>query len=404
MATIINPETHWQGSPTPPPVPDYGTLVLYGWSGTTTTLSNVTGGTVSITDDSQFVETIRMSADPTPVLPVSITITGSDVNDPGGWEITAYDAEQTELWMDGFMLGESIKITAENTPFTITFDVTALTEIIIDKTTTTTRTLASQAEFDTLSTSGEGSWVLTNVPGQAVKEFTIGQLITSIPDNFLNACRNLTTVSLTNATNLTSIGNAFLMQDSSLTTLSAIPNSVQTIGGGFLHYCSAFNAPLSLPSGLTTINMYFLADCPSFNQPVVLPSGVTSIDSYFMVGDFSFNQPITLPTGNFSVGLYFLSRCRAFNQPITLPAGMSFAKDSNAFMYRCDSMISTITILTSDAPKGKANTDYVLAAYQDSAPCYTVGIPLSGPYAQNWKTLFPNASGTGKYRNLRVVS
>ena len=266
--------------PTPPVVPDYGTVTLYGYISVPYSVSNVVGGTVTIESEDDLDMIFDGSG---AISPINIEVSGHRATTPFSWTVTAYDADLNEIWVDPEMLAIALTISPSVlVDFDMTFDLT-LREERVDKTTTSTRTLASASEFASLVSDGQGYTLGGTVLTAVVKEVSIGTLITSTPDYFLADFESLDNIDMSNANSLTTIGHRFL-GDTPINVPIIIPEGVTSIGGDFLSDCFSFNSNISLPSTLTSIGATFLHQCSAFSKPVVLPSGLTSIGKGFMYG------------------------------------------------------------------------------------------------------------------------
>lgn len=171
----------------------------------------------------------------------------------------------------------------------------------------------------------------------------------------------------------------------------------------FLFQASRFNQQITIPEGVTGKNclQQFLGYCTSFNQHITIPEGVSGDGCLenFLTSCTSFNQPINIPiniTGERCLQS-FLNNCTSFNQPITIPDGISGYNCFNAFLYGCDEMVSPITI--NDA-SGLEGSNEILATSLNSAPMYTIGIPIVGTAAAAFRAKFPNQATT-PFRNLK---
>lgn len=187
-------------------------------------------------------------------------------------------------------------------------------------------------------------------PRDAIVGFEFGNLVTSVPNNFLAVCPNITSVDFTYATSLTSIGDNFL-QSANYNGNLTLPASLTTIGNGFLSYDSAFNSAVTLPEGLLSIGNNFLLGCISFNQPLSLPSGLTSFGS--------------------------------------------------GFLSNCNSMTSTVNFGTLSATIAEASNSS-LSTTNSNAACYTTGISIATATIgtiTGWLDKFPNRSSS-PYRKL----
>lgn len=358
----LGTEQVYGGSPVPSD-PEYGEVTLYGYTVSDTVIDNVSGGTVTVNNEDALKRMLE-----TTTLPITITVSGDDVTDPFSWTI---ETSNPGVYIDTMMFNEAILLNPNNTPFEMSFTVESIGGTSIDKTTTTTRTLTSVAEFNQLVTSGtfEEGRVLGGVPIGAVKEVKVGTSITSIPNNFLRYASALDNFAFATQNSVTSIGTNFLQRagfDSQIPSI-VIPDGV-ALGTNFL--TSAKIGSLTLPSDLTAIPNNFLEGAILTNAPT-LPNTLTTIGNFFMSGCV-FNQPLTLPPNLTSVGVYFLSEC--------------------------SSMTSTINLGSLDATVF-ATSNYTCASSNRTAASYTTGITIKGTYRSAFMSRFPNRTSS-PYRKL----
>lgn len=213
-----------------------------------------------------------------------------------------------------------------------------------------------------------------------------------IPRQFLSYCSSFNQpINLTGKTTLPEYFLYYCQQFNQPLDTS----SVTTIEDSALRYITAFNYPLDF-SNVTTIGSEVLYACSAFNQPLDLRK-VTTIGASFLGTSSSFNSPIQLQALQ-SVGVYFLYSCSSFNQPITVPATLN--RMGTYFMHRCDSMTSAITC---NCPGTVVPIDdYTLSTFSTSAPIYSTGATLTGPYASAWKSKLPDRNSS-PYRKLKVA-
>lgn len=333
----------YSSSPGPTPTgPDYGTVVLYGYTQIPNSISNVSGGTISIDDDEGFVEVFEL--DEYAVLPYQVTIQGEMPSDDYVeiYSVEVYDDNYQWYQVDPGVLGSVCTIVPDESPFTMTFTIDSLQKVVIDTSTTTTRTLVSANEFNQLASDGPQGFVLGSVPVGAVKEVVGGRLITSTPYTFLCGANNLDSLDLSYCTNLTTINDYFLYDSESFNGSITLPSGVTTIGERFLSGCLTFDQDIILPNSVTTIGAGFLMDCVALNHSVVLSNSITSIGFGFMDGCESFNQDISLPSGLLSISNDFMNNCHAFDKPITLPPTLTSI--GNKFLLFCTSFNRPLTL------------------------------------------------------------
>ena len=111
-----------------------------------------------------------------------------------------------------------------------------------------------------------------------ITSITIPDSVTTIGSRVFYSCSNLTTVTISENSQLTSIGSSAFEGCSSLTSIY-IPNSVTTIGSRAFYSCSNLTTvTISENSQLTTIGSYAFSGCSSLTS-IYIPDSVTTIGS-----------------------------------------------------------------------------------------------------------------------------
>ena len=227
-----------------------------------------------------------------------------------------------------------------------------------------------------------------------------GLNVTTIGDNFCRSMSNLEVLRL--PTTLTSVGWGFMCWCSKFNQ-PIDATGFTSIGESFLWGCESLNSPVTLPSGMTSIPESFLATCRAFNQPLTIPSTVTVIGKSFLEMCDSFNQPLVIPNGVTEIGTHFMNDCYAFNQDITFPSSITLV--TGEIMLCCNNMTSSIICNVSTSiftAYGGGNS--FATTTSSTEPCYVTGITLSGPYASDWKSYFPDKASAPYYRKLIIAS
>jgi len=276
---------------------------------------------------------------------------------------------------------------------------TSTTPITIDKTTTTTRVIQSASEFSKLRpvTIDDVSCILDDAtPTAAIKECKVGSTPTSLPDDFLKEAENFTTLDLTDATSLTSLGTRVLNGCTSFNAPLVIPDTVTSIGVDFMKNCSAFNSTITLSSGVATIPIRFMNGCTSFNKPLAIPEGVTAISSDSFTNMSSFNSAFSLPSTLQTIALRSFNGWTAFNQNVTLP--QSLTSVGTYFFKGLRNMTGTLNIGSLPATIFATN-NYTLSASNNTGAAYTTGITIKGATRAEFLSRFPNRSSS-PYRRL----
>ena len=110
-----------------------------------------------------------------------------------------------------------------------------------------------------------------------ITSINIPNSVTTIGDLAFAGCSNLTTVTISENSQLTTIGDYAFYYCSSLTSIY-IPNSVTTIGDLAFSFCSNLTiVTISENSQLTSIGSYAFADCSSLTS-IYIPNSVVTIN------------------------------------------------------------------------------------------------------------------------------
>ena len=168
---------------------------------------------------------------------------------------------------------------------------------------------------------------------------------------------------------------------------------------GFLSNSQIESIDFTYASSLTTIGHGFMTDIRSLLYPVVLPNTVTSIGNNFLLSG-SINQSISIPNSVTSIGSSFMASCTAFNQPFSLPSSLvSLGTD---FMFDCGNMTSTINLQNIPANVAMVSSRSFATSFTNS-PAYVTGIHITGTYASDWSSRFPNVDNHAPYRKIVIV-
>ena len=185
----------------------------------------------------------------------------------------------------------------------------------------TTMTIGNHVE-----TIGEGAFCSNS----SLTSLIIGSSVINIGDIAFEGCYGLTSITIPNS--VTTIGDKAFSQCFNLTSLT-IPNSVTTIGNEAFAKCSEI-ASVNIGNSVTTIGDYAFFLCSSITS-VTIPSSVTSI------GEGAFRDCInltsfTIPSSVKSIGECVLAWC---------PSLTSIIVDENNDVYdsreNCNAIIET---------------------------------------------------------------
>ena len=180
------------------------------------------------------------------------------------------------------------------------------------------------------------STTIGDIFGSQVKEYIIGNNVTSIGSSAFSGCSGLTSVTIPNS--VTSIGISAFSGCSSLTSVT-IPNSVTNIGGYAFSGCSGLTS-VTIPNSVTSIGSYTFCRCSGLTS-VTIPNSVTSI------GDDAFRgcsglTSVTIPNSVTSIGKTAFHYCTGLTS-VTIPNSVT-SIGYGAF-FGC----SSLTSITCDA-------------------------------------------------------
>ena len=144
-----------------------------------------------------------------------------------------------------------------------------------------------------------------------VTSITIPNSVTSIGNHAFYECKDLTSVTFENDSQLTSIGRAAFYHCSSLTSV-IIPNSVTSIGNQAFYLCDHLTSvTFENDSQLTSIGDYAFYQCSSLTS-VIIPNSVTSIGrcAFYYAFDICYDlTSITIGSGVTSIGEFAFCHC-----------------------------------------------------------------------------------------------
>ena len=168
-------------------------------------------------------------------------------------------------------------------------------------------------------------------------------LVTTIGDDFLSCCEQITSLDFSGLNNVTTIGDDFLYCCAQITSLDLSGlNSVTTIGDSFLRNCSKITSlDLYGLSSVTSIGNDFLSECSEIiSLDLSGLSSVTSIGNYFFSGC---SQITSLDLSGLSsvttIGNGFLYSCQQISS-LDLSGLSSVTTIGNCFLTYCKQITS----------------------------------------------------------------
>ena len=195
---------------------------------------------------------------------------------------------------------------------------------------------------------------IKNIFGNQVKEYIIGDEVTSIGDYAFSGRSGLTSVTIPNS--VTSIGNYAFQECTGLTSITipngvtsignyafedcwgltsiTIPNSVTSIGHMTFFRCSGLTS-VTIPNSVTSIGTSAFRSCSSLTS-ITIPNSVTSIGENAFYGCSGITS-VTIPNSVTSIGDYAFSWC----------SGLTFVTIPNSVTSIGDGAFSGCSDLTS---------------------------------------------------------
>lgn len=239
------------------PIPVYGKIEYHSWTSSASAEFS-DGCTIDNIDERVFFKYLS-SLDDGSGTGSSPTSAGFNYNG-NGW-VCDYDQETV-------ILPEEMET---KTGITVTVDGSWASFMVEKQTTVDTNSplnswyLSSNAGLDSFANSMNSSSYYINdgliIPSGAIVSFQCGTSVTSLPGYFMYMIPNLTTVDLSHANNLTTIGESVFASCYNLTSFADLPSSITTIGVNFMSGNTSFNQPIVLPSSLTSLGSGFLNGC-----------------------------------------------------------------------------------------------------------------------------------------------
>ena len=130
--------------------------------------------------------------------------------------------------------------------------------------------------------------------------------------------RSVTSISSSDLSGVTSIGNSAFRECTSLQTIS-IPSNITQIKDYAFYDCTALTRTITIPDSVTSIGTYAFYYCRNVSKFIF--SGNTTITS---IGNYTFYYcqgltEITIPSTVTSLGTYAFSGCRSVTGTVTIP-------------------------------------------------------------------------------------
>ena len=172
-----------------------------------------------------------------------------------------------------------------------------------------------------LSKTYSDSSSLKDVFGKQVKQYTIGDDVTSIGEYAFENCDSL--VSITIGSSVMGIGRHAFYGCSSLTSVT-IPNSVTSIGESAFRYCSSLTS-VTIPNSVTSIGGLAFFGCSSLTS-VTISNSVTSIGESAFSGCSSLTS-VTISNSVTSIGESTFSGCSSMTS-VTIPNSVTSIGES----------------------------------------------------------------------------
>ncbi len=173
---------------------------------------------------------------------------------------------------------------------------------------------------------------LKNIFGEYVKEYDLGNDVTSIGNYAFQKCSGLTSVNIPNS--VKSIGEYAFYNCSGLIVIT-IPNSVKSIGEYAFAQCSSLTS-ISIPNSVTSIGGCAFSGCSSLTS-ITIPNSVTSIE-YSTFSGCSDLKYVTIPNSVTSIGHHTFQNCSGITS-VTIPDNVTSIGSSAFYGTRLKTLI-----------------------------------------------------------------
>ncbi len=157
-----------------------------------------------------------------------------------------------------------------------------------------------------------------------------GKPVVAIGNNAFNSSTNLTSLTLTNATNIKIIGGSAFEECTGFTGSLKIPDSVTAIYSFAFRNCTGFIGSLIIPSSVTIIEHGAFYNCTSFTGNLTIPDLVTTIGTSAFSGCTGFTGNLTIGSSVEVIGDGAFYGCSGFTGNLIIPDSVIII-ESNAF-------------------------------------------------------------------------
>ena len=192
---------------------------------------------------------------------------------------------------------------------------------------------------------------IKDIFGIQVKEYVLGEDVTSIGDGAFCYCTNLTSVHMTD--NVTSIGKQAFSYCNELTSINMSDNLTSI--GEFAFYNCYHLASITIPSGVTNIDQWTFEGCAEIKKVEIYSSAILSKEyqqSYSLANFFGSQvEEYVLGEDVTSLGKYVFSGCTKMTS-INIPINLTNIGEGAFYCCYCLSSInipSTVTYIGKDA-------------------------------------------------------
>ncbi len=202
--------------------------------------------------------------------------------------------------------------------------------------------------------------------GEQVKEYILGNSVTSIGERAFIFSRNLMSVTISDS--VTSIGDMAFCNCSSLTSVT-IPNSVESIGFTAFNGCSSLTS-VKIGSGVTSMGNLAFWDCYNLTS-VIISNGVTEIGERAFYGCSSLKN-VTIPNSVTTIKDGAFTGCSRLK---VVRMGNSVTSIGESAFYECSSLTSVNipNSVTSIGESAFKNCRSLTKVY-----CYAEKVPSTG--------------------------
>ena len=205
-----------------------------------------------------------------------------------------------------------------------------------------------QKQMGDITVTVEGTTITGFVSSSGEGKLIVDSDITKIGSNAFANCTDITSLDLSQATSLTTIGDYAFNYCYNLTGDLVIPSSVTSIGDSAFSHTRFTSLDLSNATSLTTIEQCAFEDCENLTGDLMIPSSVTNIGETAFGNCYNINSlDLSQATSLKDIGQGSFEICANLTGNLVIPSSVTNIGSSAFFQTRITSLdLSNATSLT----------------------------------------------------------